>query len=111
MTSDEKCSTLVCGPGGTSVLVPNTDALKREARNRMKPICEVALTAKAKKIKTAMRKGVAQTLTVNNIQIQIEIKPVSKPHCSFCNVCEKLKVMSVRTCCYILTKHKQQIGK
>ena len=109
MTLDEKCSTLVCGSGGTFVLVPNTDALKREARNRVKPICEVALIAKAQKIKATLRKGVVQTLTVKNIQINI--KPVSKPHCSFCNVCEKLKVMSVRTCCYILTKHKQQIGK
>ena len=92
-------------------MVPNTDALRREARNRMKPIREVALTAKAKKIKTTTRKGVAQTLTVNNIQI--DIKPVSKPHCSFCNdahgynVCDKLKVMSVQTFCYILTKNKQ----
>ena len=91
-------------------MVPNNDALKREAMNRMKPIREVALTAKAKKIKTIMRKGVAETLTVNNIQINS--KPVSNPHCRFCNdahghnVCEKLKVVSVRTYCYIVTKNK-----
>ena len=116
MTIDASETTLVKGPSGAHMLAPNSLALKREPRNRLKPIHEHLVQKRSNKYSLIIQnQGVEQTLSGNDSHIVVHGK--LKRTCQFCtgthgyNECDKLDGLTLNAMIYRLSSATPDITR